>query len=192
MYPQVRDQTTPVRGKEDSRRFLMLGGSGSSLTPSVRQPVSVTTPTMNQEEDGSFDEEDLEQDRDEDTETESGNARDLHLQELMYQEEEGFRVCENVKNAIRVAVNEKLVKTLKFLPRSGMNYRVLDFVNGKGKMVAICNWLLMEMNYDYSWENKVRFWNTYHQWVRKQVTNHRSNVSTKLKERFLKSIRKGK
>lgn len=192
MYSQVRDQTTPVRGKEDSRRFLMLGGSGSSLTPSGRQPVSVTTPTMNQEEDGSFDEEDLEQDRDEDTETESGNARDLHLQELMYQEEEGFRVCENVKNAIRVAVNEKLVKTLKFLPRSGMNYRVLDFVNGKGKMVAICNWLLMEMNYDYSWENKVRFWNTYHQWVRKQVTNHRSNVSTKLKERFLKSIGKGK
>ena len=192
MYSQVRDQTTPVRAKEDSRRFLMPGGSGSSLTPSGRQPVSVTTPTMNQEEDGSFDEEDLEQDRDEDTETESGNARDLHLQELMYQEEEGFRVCENVKNAIRVAVNEKLVKTLKFLPRSGMNYRVLDFVNGKGKMVAICNWLLMEMNYDYSWENKVRFWNTYHQWVRKQVTNHRSNVSTKLKERFLKSIRKGK
>ncbi len=170
----------------------------------VRSPVQrelprgmVSTPQMEQDE--SFDSEDLEQDRDDDvcdaeneTSTVSSHARDIRVQELMYEEEEGFRVCENVKNAIRVAVNEKLVKSLKFLPRSGTGYRILDFVNGKGKMVAICNWLLEEMNYSYSWQNKIRFWNTYHQWIRKQVTNHRSNVSTKLKEKFLKTIQKGK
>ncbi len=159
------------------------------------------------EQDESFDSEDLEQDEDEDsihprqndqcdharkeTSAASKHAKDIRVQELMYEEEEGFRVCENVKNAIRVAVNEKLVKSLKFLPRSGTGYRILDFVNGKGKMVAICNWLLEEMNYNYSWQNKIRFWNTYHQWIRKQVTNHRSNVSTKLKEKFLKTIQKG-
>ena len=122
---------------------------------------------------------------------ESENASKIRIQDLMYEEENGFRVCENVKNAIRVAVNEKLVKNLKFLPRSGVLYRMLDFVNDKGKLVAIVNWLLEEMNYDYSWENKIRFWITYNQWIRKQVTNHRSNVSTKLKERFLKCVHKG-
>lgn len=122
---------------------------------------------------------------------ESENASKMRIQELMYEEESGFRVCENVKNAIRVAVNENLVKNLKFLPRSGASYRMLDFVNDKGKLVEIVNWLLEEMNYDYSWENKVRFWITYNQWIRKQVTNHRSNVSTKLKERFLKCVHKG-
>ena len=70
-------------------------------------------------------------------------------------------------------------------------YRMLDFVNDKGRLVEVVNWLLEEMNYDYSWENKIRFWITYNQWIRKQVTNHRSNVSTKLKERFLKCVHKG-
>lgn len=115
----------------------------------------------------------------------------LRTQELMYENEDGFRVCENVKNAIRVTMNEKLVKNLKFLPKSGASYRMLDFVNGKGKLVELINWLLEEMNYNYSWDNKIRFWNTYNQWIRKQVTNHRSNVSTKLKEKFLKCRKKG-
>ena len=35
---------------------------------------------------------------------ESENERKVCIQELMYEEEDGFFVCENVKNAIRVAM----------------------------------------------------------------------------------------
>lgn len=119
-------------------------------------------------------------------------SKKLRMQELMYDECDGMRVCENVKSGIKVSISERLLKGLKFLPSSGVAYSRPDFVRNKGSMVGLCNWLLDDMNYSYTWDNKVRFWITYSQYIRKQVTNHRTNVTTKLKEKFLKVANKGK
>ena len=115
-------------------------------------------------------------------------TKNIRLQEKMYEENAGYRPDENVKKGIAVSMNERLLKEMKFLPKVGVYYLMLDFVSNRPDdgMVAMVNWLLLDMNYDYGWKQKVCFWITYSQWVRKQVTNHRSNVSTKLKEKFLK------
>ena len=120
-------------------------------------------------------------------------TNNLRLQEKMYEDNGGYYPDENVKKGIAVSMNERLLKEMKFLPRVGVQYLMLDFVSNRPDdgMVGMVNWLLLDMNYDYGWQQKVCFWITYSQWVRKQVTNHRSNVSTKLKEKFLKIVDKG-
>ncbi len=106
----------------------------------------------------------------------------------LYQEGDGMISSQSMQVTIKRVLQEKIFRSVKFLPRNNNRFKYPDFVNGmanKEKTVIIINGVLDKMNLShYSVAQKTRFWITYGEIFRDFFTQHRSSTQESLKRIF--------
>ena len=107
----------------------------------------------------------------------------------LYQQGSGMLSSQSMQVAIKRVLQEKIFKSVKFLPRNNTMFKYPDFVEGmakKEKTVIIVNGVLDKMNLShYNVAQKTRFWITYGELFRDLFTHHRSATQESLKRVFL-------
>ena len=107
---------------------------------------------------------------------------------FLYQEGSGMSQSKSMQVAIKRVLQEKIFKSVKFLPRNTQLYKYADFVNGMNKLdatVTIINGVLDKLNLaHYNVQQKTRFWITYHEFFRQLFTEHRSATQECIKRVF--------
>jgi hypothetical protein len=107
---------------------------------------------------------------------------------FLYQEGSGMSQNKSMQVAIKRVLQEKIFKSVKFLPRNTQLYKYADFVNGmkkKDATVTIVNGVLHKLNLShYNVQQKTRFWITYNEYFRQLFTEHRSATQECLKRIF--------
>jgi len=106
----------------------------------------------------------------------------------LYQKADGMPSCQSMQVTIKRTLQEKIFKSVKFLPKNNTKFKYPDWVEGverKEATVLIVNGVLKKMNLEnYSVKQKTRFWITYSELFRQFFTEHRSATQESLKRVF--------
>ena len=109
----------------------------------------------------------------------------------LYQKADGLPSCQSMQVTIKRTLQEKIFKSVKFLPKNNNKFKYPDWVEGvekKEATVLIVNGVLAKMNLDgYTVKQKTRFWITYSELFRQFFTEHRSATQESLKRVFFDS-----
>ena len=104
----------------------------------------------------------------------------------LYTQGDGMPQCQSMQVAIKRILQNKIFKSVKFLPRNSKLFKYPDFVDGTNESaVKIVNGLLGKMNLShYNIREKTQFWITYNELFRQYFTEHRSATAEGLKRVF--------
>ena len=109
----------------------------------------------------------------------------------MYQNADGMPSCQSMRVTIKRTLQEKIFKSVKFLPKNNTMFKYPDWVEGvekKEATVLIVNGVLGKMNLShYTVKQKTLFWITYGELFRQFFTEHRSATQESLKRIFFDS-----
>ena len=91
--------------------------------------------------------------------------------------------CQSMQVTIKQVLQNKIFKSVKFLPRNNNMFKYPNFVDGTNESaVKIVNGLLGKMNLShYNIREKTQFWITYNELFRQYFTEHRSATAEGLK-----------
>ena len=108
----------------------------------------------------------------------------------LYQQGDGMTSCQSMQVAIKRILQNKIFKSVKFLPRNSKLFKYPDFVDGTNESaVKIVNGLLGKMNLShYNIREKTQFWITYNELFRQYFTEHRSATAEGLKRVFFDNV----
>ena len=108
----------------------------------------------------------------------------------LYTQGDGMPQSQSMQVAIKRILQNKIFKSVKFLPRNSKLFKYPDFVYGTNESaVQIVNGLLGKMNLShYNIREKTQFWITYNELFRQYFTEHRSATSEGLKRVFFDNV----
>ena len=108
----------------------------------------------------------------------------------LYQQGNGMTSCQSMQVTIKRILQNKIFKSVKFLPRNSKLFKYPNFVDGTNESaVQIANGLLGKMNLShYNIREKTQFWITYNELFCQYFTEHRSATAEGLKRVFFDNV----